>query len=164
MGCGRGRGGGAFVWLDAACVSPGGGASRSAVAPYHTPPPGVQSIASIKKAALLQGPSVFTLQRQEGLYHCLLCGNDPAGPACSSRGTSAELLHQLSTVISLGFLERVSEASDLTAVKLRCAISLDSAIDIAKSLPFSYTGAANLAGGDKGEALDLAKYLYDPAA
>ena len=64
-------------------------------------------------------------------YHSILLGEDPE---------SAELFHQIVTLESLGFLSRMSNSSNLDAIRIRCNVDRDFINGIAKNLKFDIEG------------------------
>lgn len=122
--------------------------SRPATSCHTTP--SVQAISDTKRRAALAGPAAFRLERMLTLFHCLLAANDPAGASKSRAVPYAHLLHQLTTLTRLGFLQRVSPAEDLTALRYRCMISLEAAYNVA--ITINFTGCRPGSGASSGSS------------
>jgi len=91
----------------------------------------------------------------------------------------AHLLHQVTTLTRLGFLQRASPPEDLITLRYRCMISLEAAYNVAATINFSGCGDSSISGGGGGGGgggaggtvsmaarrddgrLDLRKYLFD---
>lgn len=107
----------------------------------------LQTLSDYKIKSILSGPREFTLERVLGILHCLISNNWDEGRSTKLRYD--DLCHQLATLVSLGFWERVKSPNELQTVMYRCNISLETAIAL-----------SNIKIGDKD--FDLQPHLYDP--
>lgn len=128
------------------------------------------AISNAKKAALLNGPRVFTLQRLTEIFTCLYYGNakgdvdkgrgKEAAPKPGSTGGSGFSTRSIddapnSTTVLAGtamlcdakLLTRMSPECDLYAIKFQCNMAMEDALQLANAME-----------------VELAKYLWDPAA
>jgi len=111
---------------------------------------GMEAIARAKERQMLQGPRPAPLERIISIFYSLLAAAvsedlpvDPLTGRYEVPYDDCEL--QLSTMCSLGLIDRVSAATELVAPRFSCRLPLEAAIRLAD-----------------GVGLKLANFIHDP--
>ena len=94
------------------------------------------------------GPQPFEMRRLFSILECLLSNDNAArARACSTTLHRTELQTQLSSLISLNLLLRVSAEQELDSVRLRCNVAFELIKNVAQNCE-----------------VDLSKYMIDGGA